>query len=197
MTAQAGVNALVEEVLAQGGWGDGDYLWLTDHARRLVEFTDGYLEVLPMPSREHQRIVAFLYTVLRAYLRRTGGEVLFAPLRLRLRAGKFREPDLVLLDSEDVRSGDRFWTGADLVVEVVSPDDPGRDFVQKRDDYAEARIPEYWIVDPGTETITVFTLAGGTYVERGVFDRSAHASSEILDGFGVAVDEVLRAGETA
>ena len=59
-------------------WGDGDYLWLTDHARRLVEITDGYLEVLPVPSREHQRIVAFLYSVLHAYLRWTGGEVLFA-----------------------------------------------------------------------------------------------------------------------
>ena len=198
MTAQAGVNALVEEVLPQGGWGDGDYLWLTDHARRLVEITDGYLEVLPMPAREHQRIVAFLYSVLHAYLRWTGGEVLFAPLRLRIRAGKFREPDLVLLrDAEDVRSGDRFWTGADLVVEVVSPDDPGRDFVHKRGDYAEAGIPEYWIVEPGTETVTVLTLAGGAYVEHGVFDRKAHASSEILDGFGVAVDDVLRAGETA
>ena len=40
MTAQTGVNALVEEVLPQGGWGDGDYLWVTDHARQLVEFTD-------------------------------------------------------------------------------------------------------------------------------------------------------------
>ena len=39
MTAQAGVNALVEEVL--GGWGDGDYLWLGPR-RRLVEITDGY-----------------------------------------------------------------------------------------------------------------------------------------------------------
>ena len=198
MTAQAGVNALVEEVLPQGGWGDDDYLWLTDHGRRLVEFTDGYLEVLPMPSREHQRIVAFLYTMLHGYLRQTGGEVLFAPLRLRIRAGKFREPDLVLLrDSEDARSGDRFWTGADLVVEVVSPGDPSRDFVQKRGDYAEASIPEYWIVEPGSETITVLTLAGGTYVERGVFEREARASSRVLDGFSVPVDAVLRAGESA
>ena len=198
MTAQAEVNALVEEALPQGGWGDDDYLWLTDHGRRLVEFTDGYLEVLPMPSREHQRIVAFLYTMLHGYLRRTGGEVLFAPLRLRIRAGKFREPDLVLLrDSEDVRSGERFWTGADLVVEVVSPDDPGRDFAQKRGDYAEAAIPEYWIVEPGSETITVLTLGGGAYVERGVFEREAHASSQILDGFSVAVDAVLQAGESA
>ena len=197
MTAQAEVNALVEEALPQGGWGDDDYLWLTDHGRRLVEFTDGYLEVLPTPSREHQRIVAFLYTMLHGYLRRTGGEVLFAPLRLRIREGKFREPDLVLLrDSEDVRSGDRFWTGADLVVEVVT-DDPGRDFVQKRGDYAEAAIPEYWIVEPASETITVLTLAGRAYVERGVFGREALATSEILDGFGVTVDAVLQAGESA
>ena len=199
MTAQAGVNALVEEVLPQGGWRDGDYLWLTDHARRLVEFTDGFLEVLPMPSREHQRIVAFLSTMLRAHIRGTGGEVLFAPLRLRIRHGKFREPDLVLLcDSEDVRGGDRYWTGADLVVEVVSPGRPGpQPPVRKRSEYAKATIPEYWIVEPATETITVLTLADGAYVERGVFDREAHASSGILDGFGVAVDQVLRAGESA
>ena len=104
---------------------------------------------------------------------------------------------VLLRDSEDARSGDRFRTGADLVVEVVSPDDPGRDFVHKRGDYAEAGIPEYWIVEPGTETITVLTLARRTYVERGVFDRTAHASSAILDGFGVAVDAVLQAGDTA
>ena len=155
------MNDLLAEVRPQGSWADGDYLWLTDHARRLVELTDGYLEVLPMPSREHQRIVASLYATLHAYLRPIGGEVLFAPLRLRIREGKFREPDLMLLrDSEDARSGARFWTGADLVVEVVSPDDPERDFVQKRGDYAEAGIPEYWIVEPGTESITVLTLSG-------------------------------------
>ena len=57
--SQARVNGLVEEVLPQGCWSDDDYLWLTDHTRRLVEFTDGYLEILPMPSRGRQRILAF------------------------------------------------------------------------------------------------------------------------------------------
>ena len=197
MTAQAEVNALVAEALPQGGWGDDDYLWLTDHGRRLVEFTDGYLEVLPMPSREHQRIVAFLYTTLHGYLRRTGGEVLFAPLRLRIREGKFREPDLVLLrDSEDARSGERFWTGADLVIEVVSPDDPGRDFVQKRGDYAEAAIPEYWIVEPGTRRRSPCSPSSAEpSSKRGVFEpRGICVVQAILDGFGVAVDDVLPRG---
>ena len=123
--SQAQVNGLVEEVFPQGCWGDDAYLWLTDHTRRLVELTDGYLEILPMPSRGHQRILAFLYSAFHAFLRSTGGEVLFAPLRLRIRQGKFREPDLLVVrDARDARSGDRFWTGADAVVEVISPDRP-------------------------------------------------------------------------
>ena len=46
---------------AQGEWSEDDYLWLTDRTRRLVEFTDGRVEVLPMSTDEHQRIVLFLY----------------------------------------------------------------------------------------------------------------------------------------
>ena len=192
--SQAQVSDLVEEVLPQGCWGDDDYLWLTDHTRRLVEFTDGYLEILPMPSRGHQRSLAFLYSAFHAFVSSAGGEVLFAPLRLRIRPGKFREPDLLLIrDSRDTRSGERFWNGADVVVEVVSPDNPQRDLVLKRGDYAEAAIPEYWIVDPATETVTVLKLEGAGYVEHGVYERGARAGSPALPGFEVDVGDVFDA----
>src|SRR5207247_6762550 len=36
--------------------------------------------------------------------------------------------------------------------EIVSPDDPERDLRVKRADYAEAGIPEHWIVNPADET---------------------------------------------
>ena len=192
--SQAQVNGLVEDVLPQGCWSDDDYLWLTDRTRRLVELTDGYVEILPMPSRGHQRILAFLYSAFHAFLQPLGGEALFAPLRLRIRPGKFREPDLLLVrDARDARSGDRFWTGADVVVEVVSPDRPERDLVHKRDDYAEAGIPEYWIVDPEMETVTVFKLEDDGYVESGAYDRHARARSLVLPDFGLAVGDVFDA----
>ena len=192
--SQARVNGLVEEVFPQGRWSDDDYLWLTDHTGRLVEFTDGYLEILPMPSRGHQRMLAFLYSAFQAFLQPAGGEALFAPLRLRVRQGKFREPDLLVVrDAHDGRSGDRFWTGADAVVEVVSPEHPERDLVDKRDDYAEAAIPEYWIVDPATKTITVLELAGGVYVEHSVYGKGDRASSPTLSGFTVDVGGVFDA----
>ena len=67
------------------------------------------------------------------------------------------------------RRQNRYWLGADMVVEIVSPDDPERDTITKRADYAEACILEYWIANPKDETITVLTLAGEAYVEHGVF----------------------------
>ena len=116
---------------------------------------------------------------------------------MRVREGLFREPDVLLLrDRFDPRRQDRFWLGADLVVEVVSPDDPDRDLVEKRADYAAAGIPEYWIADPRDETITVLALAGDTYVEHGAFARGEAATSPSLTGFAADVDAVFDAPES-
>lgn len=172
----------------QGAWSDEAYLWLTDHSRHLIEFTDGWLEELPTPSSTHQAVLLFLYDAIRAYLRSHGGMVMVAPLRLRIREGKFREPDLMLLlQTDDPRYEERYWMGADLVTEVMSPDDPNRDLVQKRTDYAEAGVHEYWIADPRHETILVRGLDDGAYRERGMYGRGDKAASPSLDGLFVDV----------
>ncbi|PDV99626.1 Uma2 family endonuclease [Candidatus Viridilinea mediisalina] len=178
----------------QGHWTEEQYLLMTDQTKRLLEYTDGYLEALPMPTEEHQDISQFLFLALLAFVQRIGGKVYYAPLRLRIRANKFREPDLLLLcDAHDPRRQQRYWLGADLVVEVVSPDDPERDTKVKRSDYAQAAIPEYWIVNPLTATITVLVLEGAAYTEYGCFARGEYAQSTLLDGFGVWVADVFDA----
>ena len=196
-TSQADLDALLcDSMPPQGCWGDEHYLWLTDRTRRLVEFTDGTVELLPMPTVEHQAILQFLNRLFDAHLAPLGGFVLFAGLRVRIRDGKFREPDLAALRSRsDPRNEPRYWIGADVVAEVVSADDPARDLVAKRADYAEAGIPEYWIVDPRVETVTVLTLAGGAYVEHGVFHRGDTAASVLLDGFAVDVTALFDFGK--
>jgi Uma2 family endonuclease len=178
----------------QGNWSEAAYLWLTDHTNRLVEYTDGEIEVLPMPTTRHQVILRLLFLALYAFINPQGGTVLFASLRLRIRKDKFREPDLLLLkDARDPHNQDRFWTGADVTLEVVSEDDRGRDLIEKRHDYAEGRVPEYWIVNPQDETITVLRLDGVAYVEHGVFRRGDIATSLVLPGFTVSVAAVFDA----
>ncbi len=176
----------------QGQLSDEDYLRLTDSTSRLIEFTDGNLETLPWPTDVHQSIVGSLFVLLKAFVVPLGGKAHFSPIRLRIRPGKYREPDVILVkNAKDRRRGNRFWIGADLALEVVSPDKPLRDLVDKRIDYAEANIPEYWIVNPQTETITVLRLEGTSYVEHGVFVRGQQATSVILAGFAVDVGDVF------
>lgn len=50
-----------------------------------------------------------------------------------------------------------------LVVEVVSESTQTTDYRSKRSEYAVLEIPEYWIVDPIQEVVTVCTLVEGFY----------------------------------
>ena len=76
---------------------------------------------------------------------------------------------------------------------MVSEDKPERDLVDKRGDYAEGRVPEYWIVNPQTETITVLRLRGEAYDEAGTYRREEIAVSVLLPDFAVAVSAVFDA----
>jgi Uma2 family endonuclease len=177
----------------QGEWTEEDYLALnTNH---LVELSEGFLEVLEMPTTIHQMLVFYLAGLLSVFVSPRGlGTVLLAPLRIRLWPHKFREPDVVFMhkDHSD-RVGDKFWQGADLIMEVVSdgPEDRKRDLETKPLEYARAGIPEYWIVDPQNETITVLQLADSQYVEHGKFAKGTQATSALLEGFSVDVTQAL------
>jgi Uma2 family endonuclease len=186
---------LLEDILPrQGAWSEDEYLVLTDHRNRLVEFTDGFLEILPMPTDKHQAILGLLYLAFLGFVGPRNGTVRFSPLRLQIRPGKFREPDLLLLlSATDPRRQNRFWQGADLALEVVSEEKPERDLVDKRGDYAEGRVPEYWIVNPQTETIAVLRLRGDAYEEAGIYRRGELAASASLTGFSVEVAAVFDA----
>ena len=185
---------VADSAALQGLWTQAQYLELTNWSNRLIEFTDGRIEVLPMPTEQHQAISQFLFLALYPFVRGIGGKVFYAPLRLRIREGKFREPDLLLVtDANDPRRRNDYWLGADLVMEVVSPDNPDRDLIDKRKDYAEAGIPEYWIANPIAGTLTVLVLLGGEYREHGVFRPGEQADSPSLPGFSVDAKEMFDA----
>jgi Uma2 family endonuclease len=173
----------------QGDWTIREYLELEADGR--VEYNRGRLEFLPMPTEWHQEIAGFFYRTLYEFVRvRKLGKVYFAGLRVRTQRRKFREPDVSFLRTEKFaqRKG-RYWEAADLVVEVVSDDDPARDLVKKKSEYASAGIAEYWIADPRDRTLTILTLDDGAteYREAGRYAASEMARSVLLDGLTIDV----------
>jgi Uma2 family endonuclease len=66
-----------------------------------------------------------------------------------------------------------------------------RDYVEKRREYAEAGIAEYWIVDPQERKVTVLTLEGTEYREHGVYVAGDTATSVLLSGFQVELKDLF------
>ena len=180
---------------------EGTVISEADYERLVTEFrtewVGGRIEYLPMNSDDHHSIMMFLLDALREHLRGAGFSPCVRPAGIGVRVPhRVREPDvIVLLDENDRRRTRMAWTGADLVVEIVSPDDPPRDTVRKRAEYAAAGVPEYWIVDPRprVRAITVLALDGGDYREHGVFGEGETAASVLLPGFAADVAACLAA----
>jgi Uma2 family endonuclease len=183
----------------QGEWTEADYLALeTNH---LVELNHGVLEFLPMPTFVHSLITRYLFLVLNEFVEKGKlGETFFAPARVRISDEVQREPD-VLLIPRGGKIEKQFTEDAALVIEIVSEgaENRKRDLVEKREDYAAAGIPEYWIVDPEMTTITVLTLPHGAseYAVHGEFQPGQTATSVLLEGFSVDVAACFAAADVA
>jgi Uma2 family endonuclease len=182
-------------VLRTEGFSVDDYLSLG--GRYFVEYLDGRLQVLPMPTAFHQAIAFVLANLLVEWssndpLARTK----LGPFRVRLNDTDYREPDVCFMRGANAaKRHDQFWEGADLVVEVISESNQDHDYRTKYAEYASAGIPEYWIIDPEQRVISVFTLSDFRFDLHGQFRHGQVVSSIVLDGFAVDVAKLFTDAE--
>ena len=142
-----------------------DYLELPESPLR-HEVLDGELVVSPAPNLRHQRVLARLYRALHEAIQEPGhGEVLFAPVDVKLSRTDVVQPDLlVVLVPDAARLNAKFLDGApSLAIEVVSPGTGRRDRGLKKARYAAHGVREYWVVDPVDDVVDQFVLDGADY----------------------------------
>ncbi|MGE3544776.1 MAG: Uma2 family endonuclease, partial [Kofleriaceae bacterium] len=126
-----------------------DPAWLEDRRRKGLdkfdEVWDGVLHVVPFPSTAHQRIAGTLYVVLRQLAERHGLEAfehfgIYHPVQ---GERNYRGPDVLIVHPQNLSR--RGVEGrAELVVEVLSPNDESR---EKFPFFAQCQIPEVWLLD--------------------------------------------------
>lgn len=141
------------------------------------ELLDGTLLVTPAPNHAHQTCVLNLAVLLRAAAP-PDVEVIIAPFDWVVGARTSFEPDVLVARRVDVGAGNLPHPPV-LAVEVLSPSTRRIDLVLKRDAYAAAGVPSYWIVDPEDPSVIALRLDAGVYVEEGSVsgDESFIASS--------------------
>lgn len=140
-----------------------DYERLPAEGKRF-EILDGELYVTPAPNPLHQRLSKRLQRRLEDYFESRGlGEVFDAPIDLILGLHDIVQPDLLVVGHASQVTTRGIEGAPLLVVEVLSPSTRAQDRGVKMRRYAQLGVAHYWLMDPDTETIECWRLAGGAY----------------------------------
>jgi Uma2 family endonuclease len=161
-----------------------DYLALPDEPRCELLYGRFYLVAPPRPL--HQIVGLLLWRWLDDIALACGGQALAAPVGITLADHSVVEPDVVYLarraTPEEIRG--EIAGVPDLLVEVLSPGSVRRDRGLKLRLYADAGVPEYWIVAPTERHVDFLVNRGGRFelvVPEGNLYRSPALSGVTLD----------------
>ena len=162
-----------------------------------LELDDGVLYIMPRPRIAHQRtqgkLIQHFFNFQDSFEEPPCEVHLDVIVALPSELPRLFAPDLsVILRGNNVVISDRMIEGApDIVVEILSSD-RNRDLVRKRQVYAEAGIPEYWIFDERNETATLLDLRDGQYVERTRLTAEDTLTTPLLPGLEIPLADVFR-----
>jgi Uma2 family endonuclease len=179
-----------------------EYLSYDDGMDRLCELFNGELIEVPPESGINVQIANRLFFIFALLL--STDRVRGHGLELEVRGEpRNRYPDLTIIREEHVqllarRNTIRLSMAPPLlVVEVVSPGElqRDRDYVAKRQQYEDLGVPEYWIVDPEAQTVTVLELQGSDYVEVGMFCRGDRILTPTFPELNLTADQVFAAAQ--
>lgn len=150
------------------------------------ERVDGEAEIKAPANTEHSEVHGFLLSLLRDFVGHFKlGKVWGPEEAVRLpNLRRRRVPDVVFVSQgrlEIVRK--TFIDGApDLIMEVVSPDSVRRDWRTKYQEYEQARVREYWIVDPAQQVVEAYHLSmEGLYQQ--ISEQEGRIASQVVSGF--------------
>lgn len=147
-----------------------EYLQYENGTDNKYELVKGKLKLMPTASGFHALILHFIFKILEQEIGRIKQEWKVMPGNVGVRTAhdKSRIPDLVILSASQCQEIRQMTTAVLdspplLVVEIVSPGNADDDYRYKRSEYAVREIPEYWIIDPEAQKISILALVSGFY----------------------------------
>jgi hypothetical protein len=136
-----------------------------------VELFKGKLFKMSVPSAVHQEVSMKLSGELYQFLKGKDCKVFHAPFDVRLLKEAKEDKDIYTVVQPDIcvvcdpEKIDKLGCeGApDLVIEILSLGNSKKEMKFKYALYEEAKVPEYWIIDPDHQNVLVYVLKDNTY----------------------------------
>jgi Uma2 family endonuclease len=177
-----------------------------DHAAtedgRLYELSRGIVTMIDVPCRKHLAVVNALKRQIHAYdgghpdvihTIATGSECKLSIVSMESE----RHPDLAIYKTPPPDGAD-FWSRwvPEIVVEIVSRSGRERGYVEKREEYWQFGVQEYWVVDTERREVLVLARTDGQWSERVVAAEDDYSTS-ILAGFALNGAALFAAADAA
>ena len=181
-----------------------EYLLLPYDGKR-TEFVNGQIITMAEASPLHVVIIKLLQKLLDKHIESLQVDLeTYSGVGIEIprvdRENNVRDPDLIVCEQEQWLSMLHltkaiFAAGNPpaLAVEVASPGNTKRDTVDKRFEYALAKVPEYWIINPVDGYVLVLDLDLDTneYREIGEYRGSELISSPLFPTLKVSAETLL------
>ncbi|MCL2813372.1 MAG: Uma2 family endonuclease [Oscillospiraceae bacterium] len=162
------------------------------------ELIEGKICLMASPSTNHQRILGAVYAELRGYLKGKACESFAAPLDVVLfeknKKNECRnvfQPDVFVVCDPKKISENNINGAPDFVVEIVSPANPENDYFYKLNAYMTYGVREYWIVNPETKQILVYTKLKNKEIRLFSHTFEDKIKAGIFEGFEMDFGEFL------
>lgn len=159
-----------------------------------AELIDGVIYDMAPPSYMHQKLTMELSGTIRNYIKSKAGfcEVLPAPFAVFLNNDDktYVEPDISVICDKNKLS-DRGCEGApDWIIEIVSPSSQKMDYLIKLRKYQTAGVREYWIVNPASETIQIYSFEGAE--DSAQYSFSDTIKPSIYDDLEICISDLFQ-----
>lgn len=172
-----------------------EYCTYDDGTENRYELVNGRLEQMNPPTFRHLLIANSIQNFFKGEIKRLNLPWLClteAGIRTGWRTSRLA--DVLVVDSEYVREyldqSAICQIPPILAVEIVSPDSIKRDYRYKRSEYAALGIPEYWIVDPIKNQVSILVLDEGLYEET-IYTGEQKIVSSVFPNLSLSVLEIL------
>ena len=144
-----------------------EWLQLPENGDGREECVNGVIETMPPPKSDHAFLVENLADLLRDAFDRATHRVMTTNFGLVIRTSPLtqRTPDVAVFERASIVIRDGYFHSAPvLAVEVLSPSNSRARMRHVLADYTSIGIPEVWVVDPGTRTVTTHRLHTSGYL---------------------------------
>ncbi|NJL76991.1 MAG: Uma2 family endonuclease [Saprospiraceae bacterium] len=177
--------------------------YLTWQFSERVELLRGKIMLkMPAPSRMHQEISTKILLKIGQFLENSTCKLYHAPFDVRLplpphrikseKADTVVQPDICVI-CDVSKLDDKGCNGApELVIEILSSSNGGREIKDKFDLYESAGVLEYWVVQPTGKFIIRYNLdETGKYIGSRFYTEDDIIESKVLQGFQIEINQIF------